>query len=134
MKNTTDSNSYWLGRRPVIKVRGGGSTTLPVIDKYAKRGKPKHKQFSVATYNVRTLNNTVCNETGEPITNKIDRIIAECEKQGIDCIALQEHRLTTSDSVGYSQHNQGSTWTLAYSNSSFLCHGVALLYNSSPGS
>lgn len=75
------------------------------------------------------FNNTICTETGEYITHKIDRIIADCEKHNIDLVANQEHRLKTTEIFGYSQHKQHNNWTLAPSDSSTISHGVAILYN-----
>ena len=83
------------------------------------------KHLTIATYNVRTLSNTICTETGEEITNKLQRLIAGCEEQNIDIMAIQEHRLKIADSVGYSHFNN---WTLAHT-SSLNTHGVAVLYN-----
>ena len=96
----------------------------------AKNGKHQSlRQFIVATYNVRTLNDTICIETGELITHKLDRIIADCERYDIDLIALQEHRLHTNDQIEFSYYHQHDKWTLAHTNSTSKCHGVALLYS-----
>ncbi|XDV31518.1 hypothetical protein PO909_002509 [Leuciscus waleckii] len=82
----------------VFKDRGGWSTNLPATDKYAKTGKSKkNKYFSVATHNVRTLNDTYNKETDVWITHKVERMIAHCERRNIDIVAIQEHCLKTSD-------------------------------------
>lgn len=95
------------------KDRGGRLATLPATGyiKLAKSGNINIRQFSVATYNVRTLNDTICRKTGELIMHKVDRIITGCEKYHIDLVAVQEHRLRTSNTVGYKKY---SSWTMIY--------------------
>ena len=106
----------------VKKGRGSWSPYLPAAVELAKNGKHQHlRQLIVATYNVRTLNDTICTETGELITHKLDRIIADCERYDIDLIALQEHRLHTNDQIEFSYYHQHDKWTLAHTNSTSKC-------------
>ena len=56
--------------------------------------------LNVATYNVRTLADTN-RETDRGIRHKLQQIIAGCEEHNIDIIAIQEHRLTTTDPINY---------------------------------
>ena len=81
--------------------------------------------FTVASYNVRTLADTT-RESGRDIRHKLQQIIAGCEENKIDILAIQEHRLVTQDSISYV--NNGD-WTLAHTNSSLECHGVAIIYS-----
>ena len=81
--------------------------------------------LNVATYNVRTLADTI-RETDRGIRHKLQQIIAGCEEHNIDILAIQEHRLTSTEPINYQKLGD---WTLAHSSSSVESHGVAHLYN-----
>jgi hypothetical protein len=126
--------------------RGGQSAALLVVDKLTKRvgldlipSSPKvidvkarrnkrklaiNKEFTLATHNVRTLNDTVTPEY--TVTHKIERIIAGCESNNISIVAIQEHRLKSTDPLNYVLHGD---WTLVHTTSSHHNHGVAILYS-----
>lgn len=84
------------------------------------------REFTVASYNVRTLADTK-REGGRDICHKLQQLIAGCEKHSIDFLAIQEHRLKSTDPVSFQHHDRG--WMLAHTNSSSECHGVAALYS-----
>jgi hypothetical protein len=97
-------------------------------DRSTQQTKTKNKtikEFSVATYNVRTLNDSTSSQT---ISHKLLQITNGCEKHKIDVVSIQEHRLktTNSENINYITLDE---WTLAHTNSSHTSHGVALLYN-----
>ena len=102
------------------KGHGCQSATLQTTEKLEKRAT---KEFLVANYNVRTLNNTVTSQV--KVTHKIEQIIAGCEENNISLVAIQEHRLKTTNDINSERHG---TWTLAHTNSSQECHDVAILY------
>ena len=102
------------------KGRCGQSATLQTTEKLEKRAT---KEFLIATYNVRTLNNTVTSLV--KVIQKIEQIIAGCEENNISLVAIQEHRLKTTNDINSERHG---TWTLAHTNSSQECHDVAILY------
>lgn len=85
------------------------------------------RELNVATFNVRTLKDTT-SASDRNIGHKLQQIAIGCDKYHIDIVALQEHRLNTSDGddIDY-QHFDG--WTLAHTSSSPTSHGVAILYN-----
>ena len=116
-------------RKPRARVKSGHDEV------WSKRSNPKPCLWSnprrrvlnivqvlnVATYNVRTLADTT-RETNRGIRNKLQRIIAGCEEQNFDIIAIQEHRLTSSNPINYQRLVH---WTLAHTTSSLEYHGVA---------
>jgi len=81
--------------------------------------------LNVATYNVRTLADTI-RETDRGIRHKLQQIIAGCEEHNIDILAIQEHRLTSTEPINYQKLGD---WTLAHSSSPVESHSVAHLYN-----
>lgn len=101
------------------KDRDALSATLQSTEKLAKRA---NKEFTVATYNVRTLNNSTTPEV--TVTHKLERKIVGCEENNISILAIQEHRLKTDKDLNYEKHGD---WTLIHTNSSHDCHGVAIL-------
>ena len=84
------------------------------------------RELNVATYNVRTLNDTT-SESSHNIGHKLQQIAVGCDKHQIDIVALQEHRLTTIEG-DYDTQTLGG-WTLAHTSSSHKCHGTAILFN-----
>jgi len=89
--------------------------------------KPHLREINVATYNVRTLNDTT-SELSHNIGNKLQQIAVGCDKHHIDIVALQEHRFKIiGDENIHREHIDG--WTLAHTSSSQTCHGVAILFN-----
>ena len=107
------------------KGRGGQSASLLVTEKR----KRANKAFTVATYNVRTLNNSTTSQV--TVSHKIQQIITGCETNNISIVAIQEHRLKTTSDINFEKYG---SWTLAHTNSSHECHGVALLYDKEIGS
>jgi exonuclease III len=86
------------------------------------------REFTVSTYNVRTLSDST-SVSGLPIIgHKLQQIVAGCEKHHIDIISLQEHRLTIDDGeeINFIDLNG---WTLAHTNSCHRSHGVAILFS-----
>ena len=103
-----------------------GAVRSHVSDPAPGRRAPNIGQaLNVATYNVRTLADTT-RETDRGIRHKIQQIIAGCEEHNIDILAIQEHRLTSTEPINYLRLDD---WTLAHTTSSVECHGVAHLYN-----
>jgi exonuclease III len=74
---------------------------------------------------VRTLNDSTSSQT---ISHKLLQITNGCKKHKIYVVAIQEHRLktTNSDDINYITLN---AWTLARTNSSHTSNGVTLLYS-----
>ena len=112
------------------KGRDKGSAYLPPIEKSAKRtdvdrsaslpisavrAKRANKEFTEASYNVRTLNDTVCQQ-----------LINGCETNNIDKLAIQEHRQKGTEDLTTTPHGD---WTLIHTRSSHDCHGIAFLYS-----
>ena len=95
------------------KGRGGQSTSLLTPEKR----KRANKEFTVATYNVGTLNNTITSQV--KFSHKIEQIIAGCESNNISVVAIQEHRLKTPNDINFEKH--GSR-TLSHTNSYHECH------------
>ena len=87
------------------------------------------REFSVSTFNVRTLRNTET-ETGPTISHKLQQLVVGCEKYDLDIVSLQEHRLHTEngEDLNFISNNLNG-WTLAHTDSSQHSHGVALLYS-----
>jgi exonuclease III len=83
------------------------------------------KVYTVASYNVRTLADTK-RESGPVIRHKLEQIIAGCEKNNIDILAMQEHRRISSNPI---ESVMIGDWTFAHTNSSQEWHGVAILYS-----
>lgn len=117
-----------------MKEHGQSGLRIHAPDEAAKQSATKPtpetkylRELNVSTYNVRTLKDTT-SETNHNIGYKLNQIIAGCNRYAIDIVAIQEHRLKTSDGeeIGYQSHDG---WTLAHTSSSHICHGVALLYN-----
>ena len=121
------------------KGRDEGSVSLPPIEKSAKRtdvdrsaslpisavrAKRANKEFTIASYNVRTLNDTVGQEV--TISHKIQQLIIGCETNNIDILAIQEHRQKGIEDLTTILHGD---WTLTHTRSSHDCHGVAFLYS-----
>ena len=103
------------------KKGGDGQSATLLTPEKRKRA---NKEFTVATYNVRTVNTTITPEA--KVSHKIEQIIAGCEINKISVVAIQEHRLKTTSGINFEKHD---TWTLAHTNSTHKFHGVALLYN-----
>ena len=83
------------------KGRDEGCASLPPIEKTAKRtdvdrsasllisavrAKRASKEFTVASYNLRTLNDTVCRDV--TISHKIQKLINGCETNKTDMLAI----------------------------------------------
>ena len=107
MKPQLESKDAGLNQRTIVtqpkKGRDEGSASLPPIEKSTKRtdvdrsvslpisavrAKRANKEFTVASYNVRTLNDTVCHDV--TISHKIQQLINGCETNNIDILAIQE--------------------------------------------
>ena len=87
------------------KGRGSQSATLQASEKR----KRANKEFTVATYNVRTLNNTITSQV--KVSHKIEQFIAGCEVNNISIVKIQEHRLKSSSDINLKNHG---VWTLAH--------------------
>lgn len=98
----------------------GSLTTSASVDKWT-RSRTK-RQLNIATYNVRTLN-----DTNKPnVKHKIQQLINGCERHQIDILTIQEHRLKTETPIKIEKYDD---WTLVHTNSTHDSHGVAILYN-----
>jgi hypothetical protein len=107
---------------------------FPLMKECGQTGLRTHKstkkQLRVATYNVRTLNNTGAH-SDRTIYHKLTQITVGCEKYGI--VSIQELRQLIEDSTKIKltpEQGENGFTKLAHSNSSHSCHGVAFLYNS----
>ena len=105
-----------------------GTHRIHAPDKAEDRSAKPPRDFIVASFNVRTLADTITNNTYT--THKLHQIIVGCEKHNIDIVAIQEHRLkiTNGENINYLQTNLNG-WTLAHTNSTHDSHGVAILYS-----
>ena len=64
----------------------------------------------------------------EVLGHKIQQIIAGRDGHNIDILAIQEHRLTSTEPINYLRLGD---WKLAHTSSPVECHGIAHLYNKS---
>ncbi|CAF1120757.1 unnamed protein product [Brachionus calyciflorus] len=80
--------------------------TSTAVDKMARSSNLKIRKLKIATFNVRTLADTIFESPGLPnVKNKIEQLIRGCKQKkiGIDIMCIQEHRLKTNqdEEIGY---------------------------------
>ena len=105
----------------------------PAKDRRATPKPPKKnttnniRQLNIATYNVRTLNDSDFG-AGHTIEQKLDQLINGCTAQNIDIMCIQEHRQKSPNNDLNEVLKHG--WTLAHTHvTPRTCNGVAVLYS-----